>query len=185
MHLSRLALSLALIAAFSPAQDLDFQAAARAVVRLPPAAFPILPQAVRRELQRRNCTIPQESYSKHPNNVIGGQFAKPGQKDWAVLCSRNGASSILVFWNGSASNPAELAQGDDIDYLQGDQDGRINFSRGIAAAGSDFILQHYRAYGGPQPPALDHQGIDDAFLEKASVVHYFSAGKWLQLTGSD
>ena len=185
MHLPRLAISLIGIAAFGSAQELDFQAAARAIVRLPPSAFPVLPQAVRRELQRRGCTIPQEAFSKHPNNVISGQFAKPGQKDWAVLCSKNGASSILVFWNGSASNPAELAQGDDINYLQGEGGDRICYSRGISAAGSDFILEHYRAYGGPQPPALDHQGIDDAFIEKASVVNYFSAGKWLQLTGSD
>jgi hypothetical protein len=46
-------------------------------------------------------------------------------------------------------------------------------------------MRHYRAYGGPKPPNIDHQGIDDAFIEKASTTHYFHQGKWLKLTGAD
>src|SRR5438093_5178353 len=86
------------------------------VVRLPPTAFPELPANLVQELQRRQCTIPQETaseslapwYAKKPNNVIKGEFARPGQIDWAVLCSVKGISTILVFWNGSENNPAAL-----------------------------------------------------------------------------
>ena len=46
-------------------------------------------------------------------------------------------------------------------------------------------MRHYRAYGGPVPPPIDHQGIDDAFLEKASVTWYFHECKWLRLQGAD
>jgi hypothetical protein len=166
-------------------QGLNFQEAERQIVRLPPTAFPMLPVAIVRELQRRNCTIPQEVFSKTPNNVVRGQFAKRRQVDWAVLCSVNGASRILVFWNGSANSPAELPAAEDKDYLQGLGGAKIGFSRGISAVGKDYITQHYQAHGGPKPPPIDHQGIDDAFLEKASVVQYFFEGKWLQLTGSD
>ena len=166
-------------------QGLNFQEAERRIVRLPPTAFPKLPVAIVRELQRRNCTIPQEVFSKTPHNVVRGQFAKRGQADWAVLCSVNGASRILVFWNGSANSPAELAGAEDKGYLQGLGGDKIGFSRGISAVGKDYITQHYQAYGGPKPPPIDHQGINDAFLEKASVVQYFFEGKWLQLTGSD
>ena len=105
--------------------------------------------------------------------------------DWAVLCSVNGASSILVFWNGSAGSPAELAGAEDKNYLQGLGGDKIGFSRGISAVGKDHITQHFQAYGGPKPPPIDHQGINDAFLEKASIVEYFFAGKWLQLAGAD
>ena len=42
-----------------------------------------------------------------------------------------------------------------------------------------------RPMGGPKPPPIDHQGINDAFLEKASSVHYFHEGKWLRLTDAD
>jgi hypothetical protein len=167
-----------------PGQELDFQAAERKIVRLPPAAFPALPAGIVRELQRRECTVPQADF-KTPNNVVSGQFSRPGQRDWAVLCSIKGASSILVFWNGSPANPADLGRSDDINYLQGGAHNEILFSRGIGAVGNDFILKHYQAYGGMKPPRIDHQGIDDAFLEKASVVRYFFEGNWLELTGSD
>lgn len=46
-------------------------------------------------------------------------------------------------------------------------------------------MGHYRAYGGPEPPPIDHQGIDDAFLEKASTTWYYDGGRWLQLQGAD
>jgi hypothetical protein len=163
----------------------DFQEAERHIIRLPPTAFLRLPIAVVQELQRRGCTIPQEGFSKTPNNVISGQFARRGQIDWAVLCSVMNVSSILVFWNGSGRNPAELAGVEDKIYLQSLEGDEIGFSRSISAVGKDYITQHYQAYGGLKPPPIDHQGINDAFLEKASIVQYFFAGKWLQLAGAD
>jgi hypothetical protein len=66
-------------------QQHKFDEAERRIVRLSPRAFGELPGNVVQELQRRGCTIPQESYSKRRNNVIKGRFAKPGQTDWAVL----------------------------------------------------------------------------------------------------
>ncbi len=159
--------------------------AERRIVRLPPTAFPELPGNVVRELQRRGCTIPQEAYTKKPHNLMKGEFAKPGQTDWAVLCSVKGVSTILVFWNGSEKNPAAIAPMEDRNFLQGITADEIGFSRGIAPVGKEFIMGHYRAYGGPTPPPIDHQGIDDSFIEKASETWYFHEGKWLKLTGAD
>src|SRR5689334_18492660 len=84
-----------------PSPDLQrlIEAADRQVVRLSPAAFPELPKNLRAELQRRGCKIPQLPMVRGRQNVIKGQFAKPGQTDWAVLCSIERVSSILVFWN--------------------------------------------------------------------------------------
>jgi hypothetical protein len=48
-----------------------------------------------------------------------------------------------------------------------------------------FISQHHKRYGGPEPPPLDHEGINDAFVEKASGVWYWYRGKWLRLSGAD
>ena len=154
-------------------------------MRLPPAAFSGLPGNVVRELQRRGCTIPQTAYTKKPHNVISGEFAKSGQTDWAVLCSVKGVSTILVFWNGSEKNPAEIATMEDRIFLQGISPEKIGYSRELTPVGKDFIVRHYDAYGGTKPPPIDHLGIDDAFLEKASVVWYFYNGKWLKLTGAD
>jgi len=72
----------------------------------------------------------------------------------------------------------------DVGYLQGLGDG-IGFSRAISSVDSTFILEGYEAFGGPTPPPIDHDGIDDAFLGKASVVHYWYEGKWLTLQGMD
>jgi hypothetical protein len=183
-------LSLVLIfAAFSFGQISEdakrpWREAERQIVRLPPTAFPELPRNLVRELQRRGCTIPQAVHGAS-RNVIKGEFARPGQKDWAVLCSVNGASSILVFWKGSEKNPAQLVPVKDIDYLQGDGGDKIVYSRGILPVGRDQIMEDYKAYGGPTPPPIDHQGIDDAFVGKASQVQYFYEGKWLQLQGGD
>lgn len=162
-----------------------FDEAERRIVRLPPAAFPQIPRNIVRELQRRGCSVRQETFSNKPNNVIRGEFAKTGQTDWAVLCSVKGVSTILVFWNGSEISPAAIAPLEDRNLIQGITPEKLEFSRGIAPVGRDFIMRHYDAYGGPKPPPIDHQGIDDAFLEKASVTWYFERGKWLKLTGAD
>jgi hypothetical protein len=61
----------------------------------------------------------------------------------------------------------------------------LGYSRAISAVGKNHILDYYKAYGGTEPPPIEHQGINDAFAEKASVVRYFYRGKWLELQGAD
>ena len=114
-----------------------------------------------------------------------GEFFVKGQISWAVLCSTGGQSGILVFRNDSDTKPDELARAEDRNYLQGDVGGVIVYSREVSVVERQYIVRHYRAYGGPEPPPIDHQGINDSFLEKASVVHYWYQGRWLQLTGAD
>ena len=74
---------------------------------------------------------------------------------------------------------------EDRNFLQGITTENIGYSRGIGTVGKDFIMRHFNAYGGPKPPPIDHEGIDDAFIEKASMTWYFYRGKWSQLSGSD
>jgi hypothetical protein len=155
------------------------------IVRLSPSAIRRLPANLVKELQRRGCTIPQETHSKQSNNVIKGEFAKPGQTDWAVLCSVNGVSSILVFWNGSEKNPSSIAPMEDRIFIQGFKKSEYSYSRGIKPAGKSFITLHHNAYGARPLPPINHQGIVDTFTEKASVVWYSYQGKWLKLSGSD
>ena len=163
----------------------QWEAADSQILRLPPAAFTQLPTPLRVELERRGCTIPQVPMIEAPHNVIQGEFAKPGQTYWAVLCSTGRVSSILVFWNGSPTNPAELAKTKDADRLQGWGGEKIVYSWAIMPIGGKPIMEYYTAFGGDKPPPIDHQGIEDAFYGKASVVQYFYRGKWLHLTGAD
>jgi hypothetical protein len=129
--------------------------------------------------------VPQVSADKKPQNVIKGEFTRKGQTDWAVLCSVNQISTILVFRNASVRNPSELAREPDVDELQATGGDAVAYSRAISGVDRAYILSHYQAYGGNKPPTIDHQGINDAFVEKVSVIHYFDAGKWLNLTGAD
>ncbi|HYL35679.1 MAG TPA: hypothetical protein VEV17_07195 [Bryobacteraceae bacterium] len=146
------------------------------VKRLAPAAFPELPKNVAAELNRRGCIIPQP-YPEKRANVIRGAFKKPGQTDWAVLCAAGEFSSILVFWNGSERDPAEAAK-----WREPDENAVYDFF--IRPVGRKFILIHYKAYGGPKPPPIDHQGIESGG-EKASEVLYYYRGEWLKLQGAD
>jgi len=117
--------------------------------------------------------------------VIRGSFIRAGQVDWAALCSRELTSAILVFRNGNPGAVEELARRADADFLQGIGANQIGFSRAISVASAGFIQQHHGWYGGAVPPPLRHVGINDAFVERASVVWYWHRGKWLQLTGSN
>jgi hypothetical protein len=155
------------------------------VTRLAPSAFAELPPNIPRELERRGCTVPQVSADKKPQNVIKGEFTRKGQTDWAVLCSVNQISTILVFRNASVRSLSELAREPDVDELQATGGDAVAYSRAISGVDRAYILSHYCAYGGNKPPTIDHQGINDAFVDKVSVIHYFDAGKWLNLTGAD
>jgi hypothetical protein len=154
-------------------------------VRLAPARFAALPLAVRNELDRRGCAVPQPFTAKadQPENAIRGHFISPEATDWAVLCSRQRRSSILVF-RGGVSKIDELAAEEDAAGLQVTGPGEIGYSRGISIASPRYIREHNRDPEHPLP-VLNHDGIDDAFIEKASVVWYWSVNQWLKLAGAD
>lgn len=167
----------------------EFEIADEETVRLPPEAFDDLPPAVQEELTARGCAIPQ-AFHKDPgkSNVVRGHFTQSNQTDIAVLCSRERVSSILVFRGESVQEVAELAAVPDARYLQTTGDGEIGFSRAIGVASPEYIRRCYEAleaYGVPEPPPLDHEGIDDYFVEKASSIWYWYEDEWLRLAGAD
>ncbi len=181
-----LAVSGALFSAQGSGASDKWQMADVATTRLLPKAFPQLPQKIMHNLQTRGCTVPQSYGNSVPHNVISGEFIKKGQKDWAILCSKNKVSSILVFCNGSTKYVAKIAEAEDRGFLQGiDGAGNIGYSRAIDVVDRNYILEHYKAYSGPKPPPINHQGIDDGFLGKASTVLYYYGGEWLKLQGAD
>ncbi len=155
------------------------------IVRIAPNSFTQLPKSIINDLEKRHCTIPQSYIQNSKHNVISGEFKRKGQKDWAILCSKNRASSILIYWNGSSSNVSSIASSKDEGHLQTIGDDKIGFSRVIDVVGADYIIDHYKAYGGTRPPKITHNGINDAFAETASVVLYLHRGKWLELQGAD
>jgi hypothetical protein len=100
-----------------------------------------------------------------------------------VLCSQDGTSTLLVYWNGAAAKPAELAAQVDSDTADPyDETSLLGYARGIDSASTNKIneLLANKPYG-----PFDHDGIKDAHIEKSSVIHYFKGGTWMTLAGSE
>jgi hypothetical protein len=168
-HVIRVAALFLAIACISMGQEIIRQAAV--------SEFPQLPSVVRRDLQMRGCTVPQPPASRELGNVIRGHFYNARDTDWAVLCElrTRSQSMVLVYRGGSSSRPTELEK----------QSSEHSCWRQIRPTAKTFIMEHYKAYGGPKPPPIDHQGIDVEICESASTVSYFYQNRWLTLTGSD
>jgi hypothetical protein len=150
---------------------------AEKVVKLSPSAFPQLPVRLAAALERLGCTIPQHAESGKRGNVIKGEFSRPGQMDWAVLCTRPGYLELYVFRNGQPTNRAVVWSLRVPEPLPGP------FETEIAPVGRDYILEHCRAEGAEAPP-IDHQGIG-ASTGMSGGISYLYRGKWLVLPGAD
>ncbi|MGH9769627.1 MAG: hypothetical protein ACREAB_19555, partial [Blastocatellia bacterium] len=97
-------------------------------------------------------------------------------------------SSILVFWGGSTSSVAEIEKQPDVMWGHF-KNGIGSYGRVIFRANKKTILHYHKAYNQPgidaPLPPIDHDGINDAYLEKGSTIHYYYRKKWLGLHGAD
>jgi hypothetical protein len=153
---------------------------------LRPSEFSDLPASIQRALEQRGCVVPQSYPDSTPHNVVRGRFTSPDEVDIAVLCARDSTTTILVFRGASTDSVAELASQPHADErMAGDSAATFWHSRAIDRADSAYIRTRFERYGGPKPPRIDHEGINDIFVEKASVVWYWYGGRWLQLQGAD
>ena len=147
----------------------DGQPVAYRIRLLPVSSFPDLPGAVATELNRRGCMIPQSFEAKQPENVIHGAFRAAGSSDWAALCSSQQTTTLYVFFAGQAL---------------GTEPGGSVF--GSAWGIADRSVAELRS-----TPAIrrgltiDHDAIDDARLERSLAIHYFEAGRWVNLRPDD
>ncbi len=161
--------SLAMVA-LSGFGALSISIRAETIIRLAPAVFAKLPSHVRSGLVRNGCLVPQSFLAKEPENAIAGSFTRKGSREWAVLCSANGVSSILIFGVRSQEPLSRIAESPDDTYIQVIGEGRTGFSRRISAVSS---------------PTPGLTAIDDAFLEKASIVWIRRGRHWLETAGAD
>ena len=102
-----------------------------------------------------------------------------------MLCSKNGSSAVLVFIEGSPTRVETFGLADDKTYLQDLGNDRIGYSRVIALADRESISGLSDGSGGKGPRRPDHDGIEDMFVDKASIVYYWQSGKWSKLFGGD
>lgn len=149
--------------------------------RLPLAAFPDLPVPVLNALEQRQCMVPQTYAARRPENVIYGEFWQKGSRDWAVLCSHDGSTSLLVFRGNAIGLPVELASGKDTDRLQARLNGSLGFAWGLDPAAPENV----RRVAGTKSGPFDHDGIQVSIVERSSEIHYYQNGTWLHFDGAE
>ena len=149
---------------------------------LPVASFPNLPEEVAAQLERMGCMIPQSYEAQQPENVIEGAFRAPNSRDWAALCSVAGKTTLYVFFAGHYNSAEPLRSQGDTLWL-GAEPGSSAYGSawGIAVRNAADMRESRQWHGTVR---FDHDGIEDARLERSATVHYWQAGKWLAL-GND
>jgi hypothetical protein len=166
-----------------------------AIRKLQPAEVAELPATFVEKLNARGCAIPQfgevgragattgePATANEPTNIIHGEFARHGQEDWAVLCSKAGSSTIVIFWGKTTACPASLATLEDAHYLKRGADKKMRYSRSIRALGKSELGDRAGIAGLKD---FSHQGIDDRCGGKSSAFLYCSGGKWKIFPGKD
>ena len=137
-------------------------------------SFPQLPTEIRTALQAVGCyEIAQTYTTRTPSNIVRGEFSARGQTDWAALCNRDGSSELTVVWGGPSKCSSRLNRQP------------ASSDRFLAPATMQDIVAHAERYGGPAPPARDHDGIHDGIAEKASTIMFCHQGEWRELAGAD
>lgn len=136
---------------------------------MPVSSFPELPAVVARALDAMGCMIPQTYEARQPENVIHGSFEKSGSNDWAALCSLHGATTLYVFFGSNPAHPIALRSQPDKLWLGREWGEGYGSAWGISARTARLM---------PGKDNADHDGIEDAFVERSHVVHYFKEGHW-------
>ena len=137
------------------------------------------PVVILQELRSRGCRLPDK---KSKGVIIQGEFFKPGQSDWASLCSTKKDTSLLVFPDGSREG---------VEVLEMMPRGFSKWS--ISVINRERLNEIKSTWGlrGPAPTEIDHQGISSVveFGEKGAGcfycysaqerAHYYDEGRWL------
>lgn len=159
------------------------------VRRLSPASFPSLPPAVRRDLDLRRCRIPQPWNGGGRQNVIRGAFRAPGAVEWSVLCSIRDTSQILIYRTDALRDARvidSLERSADRGWIQDFGKGRVGFSRLIRTQPRRQISSWRVDMDQNEiPQPIDHDAIEEWFIEKSARAFYFTRGRWYKRIVAD
>ncbi|MCU1322943.1 MAG: hypothetical protein JWM43_2592 [Acidobacteriaceae bacterium] len=147
-----------------------------------------LPEGVRRDLIIRQCVVPKYNVDVGTKDqaYTEGHFRSHTSVDYVVVCHipTRKIQDVLIYSNTEGAwNEEVISQGK---FDLSSHADKCEVTVGIAT--SRYILDHARAYAPDELkslPLLDHSGIEVGICEKASIIYYFSKGKWLSLQGAD
>ena len=146
---------------------------------------------MRDSLVNRGCQIPTPG--AYRANVIAGAFTAKGAVEWAVVCSVHDTSQILILNDRTGVAVDSLNKSADSGWIQGNGNSTWLFSRMIGVVPSstlsivpaDTTNEDIVYYGAVFPKPIDHDGINEAFLDKASETYYSAQGRWFSVGSSD
>jgi hypothetical protein len=145
---------------------------------LPLSSFPSLPAKLAGLLDRRGCLIPQTYEAHRPENVVHASLERAGSSDWAVLCSKEGTVSLLVFFSSAPAKLLVLATAPETERLQAhDLSGVLGFNWGIDPATPEQIRQAQSGVR-PRPARVDHDALVDSVVEGRTVYHFYVKSAW-------
>ena len=153
--------------------------------RLPVTSFPDLPDAVAKDLDQRECLIPQTYQAHHPENVIHASFDRPGSSDWAILCSTHGSVELLVFFARTPGKAITIASARESDRIQRhDSTGVFGFDWGIDPM-SPKQVREAQLEVNRHPVRVDHDALSATVLNEKTIYHFYAAGQWTKLEKPD
>jgi len=163
---------------------------------LRPDDFKNVPPEVRYRLKELHCLIPQDVETALPHNLISGDFAAPGQRDWAAYCSVHGKSKVVVIWGGPAhcnGEPFGLDKPVDDDSIHHDTDpeqwGRVpphgSFWVLSSVPSAQVVAQKKARIAEGEPlKSASHSALKRNFIGGENGV-YCQNGKWQGLWYAD
>lgn len=151
------------------------------IVQRKASDFSYLPKNISKYLDNHNYRILPAVRGDNSLGGFYGAFNHAGQNDWVVLCSRNGFSTILIFWNGFTNEVAEIAKADDRKFIKRDEKGNYYYYRKIGLDNVSDLIEENASLFVEDQPKIDHFGIDETTTENKEVVYYLHKGQWLVL----
>src|SRR4051812_23685669 len=163
----------------------DYVRAAEKIRRVRPSEIGGMPTSVTTALEQRGCTIPQVYFTPTPHNAVRGSFTQRRHLEWAVLCSYNGTSSILVLSEASGAVVAQFAPRSDVGSITSQTDHPIGFARMISVASQQIMRNLRTRLTGRSLPPINHEGICDSLADQDGYFWYWTGRDWKIIAGDD
>jgi hypothetical protein len=153
-----------------------------------PESIQQLPTEVRQDLVKRQCLIPKyKGATENEDEAYTMSHFRSGTSvDYAVVCHTPSLKiqNVLVYsrskgaWKGEVIDEGKFDPAPHADKCEATVG--IATPKNIVDLAEAFAPEELKSL-----PPLDHNGVDVGICEKASIILYFSKGKWLGLQGAD